>query len=332
MLEELGLDSRAEAVYRLMLMHRDWGVREIAVSLRTSESEVRDLLSRLADLTLLRQSLDSPDEMRPVNPEVGLQLLLERQHAELLERQQRLAETKAAVSQLIADYMEVPRAGDYEGAERLDGMDAIQSRLEKLARSAESACLSFMPGGAQSAQSLAASRPLDEHMLRRGTSVLTVYLASVRNDPATLGYARWLTEHGGEVRTVPTLPLRMVLFDYAVALVPIDLGNTRRGAVQLTVPGAVAALIALFEQVWHSAVPLGDESRRADGDLTSPERELLRLLAQGVTDEVAARELGISLRTERRMMATLMQRLGARSRFEAGMRASERKWIQPLSC
>jgi DNA-binding CsgD family transcriptional regulator/sugar-specific transcriptional regulator TrmB len=327
-LEELGLDSRAEAVYRLMLMHRDWGVREIAVSLHTSESEVRELLSRLAALTLLRQSLDAPAELRPVNPEVGLQLLLERQHAELLERQQRLAETKAAVSQLIADYTAVPRqAGTYDGAERLDGMDAIQSRLEKLARSAQSVCLSFMPGGAQSPESLAASRPLDEHMLRRGTTVLTAYLSSVRNDPATLSYARWLTEHGGEVRTAPTLPLRMVLFDYEVALVPIDLGNTKLGAVQLTVPGAIAALVALFEQVWQSALPLGDESKRADDELTSQERELLRLLSQGVTDEVAARELGISLRTERRMMATLMQRLGARSRFEAGMRASERKWL-----
>jgi DNA-binding CsgD family transcriptional regulator len=315
-LEELGLDPRAEAVYRLMLAHRDWGVREIAVSLRTSESEVRELLSRLADLTLLRRSLDAPQELRPVNPEVGLQLLLERQHAELLEKQQRLAETKAAVSQLIADYAAQPRAGAYDGAERLDGMDAIQSRLETLARGAESVCLSFMPGGGQSAESLAASRPLDEHLL-----------PSVRNDPATLGYARWLTEQGGEVRTAPTLPPRMVLFDYQVALVPVDLGNTRRGAVQLTVPGAIAALVALFEQVWQTAVPLGDESKRADGDLTSQERELLRLLSQGVTDEVAARELGISLRTERRMMATLMQRLGARSRFEAGMRASERRWL-----
>jgi DNA-binding CsgD family transcriptional regulator/sugar-specific transcriptional regulator TrmB len=328
-LEELGLDSRAEAVYRLMLINRAWGVSEIAVSLGIPESEVRESLSRLAELALLRQSLDAPDRMHPVNPEVGLQLLLGRQHAEVLERQQRLAESRAAVSQLITDYTTVQPVGVPDGAERLDGMDAIQLRLEELAWGAASVCLSFMPGGAQSPQSLAASRPLDEQMLRRGISVLTVYLASVRNDPATLGYARWLTELGGEVRTVPTLPLRMVLFDHAVALVPIDLDNTRRGAVQLTVPGAIAALIALFEQVWQSAVPLGDESKRADGDLMSEERELLRLLSQGLTDEVAARQLGISIRTERRMVAEIMRRLGARSRFEAGMRASERNWISP---
>lgn len=71
MLEELGLDSRTEAVYRLMLTHRDCGIREMAISLHASESAVRESLTRLADLTLLRQSLDAPEQMRPVNPEVG---------------------------------------------------------------------------------------------------------------------------------------------------------------------------------------------------------------------------------------------------------------------
>jgi DNA-binding CsgD family transcriptional regulator len=168
-------------------------------------------------------------------------------------------------------------------------------------------------------------------MLTRGKSVVTVYLDSVRNDPATLGYARWLTEHGGAVRTTPTLPVRMVLFDREIALVPIDPENTRRGAVQLTGAGIITALVTLFEQVWTMAVPLGDESRHVDDELTGQERELLRLLAQGLTDEVAARKLGISLRTERRMMASIMDRLGAHSRFEAGLRANERRWLSPLS-
>lgn len=49
----------------------------------------------------------------------------------------------------------------------------------------------------------------------------------------------------------------------------------------------------------------------------------------GLTDEVAARRLGISLRTARRMMARIMERLGAHSRFEAGLRAKERRWLSP---
>jgi DNA-binding CsgD family transcriptional regulator/sugar-specific transcriptional regulator TrmB len=309
-----------------MLLHRDWGVDEIAVGLGIPEAQVRESLTRLADLALLRQSLEAPKQVRRVSPEVGLQLLLERRQAELLERQQRLAASRAAVSELLADYTAAGSGGVHEATERLDGIDAIQSRLEELAQRATSVCHSFMPGGAQSPQSLAASKPLDEQMLRCGLEVLTVYLTSMRNDPATLGYARWLTELGGKVRTVPTLPLRMVLFDREIALVPIDIDDTRRGAVQLTAPAVIAALVALFEQIWHSAIPLGDEAERASEELTLQERELIRLLSQGVTDEVAARQLGISLRTERRMMAAIMRRLGARSRFEAGMLAGKRKW------
>ena len=331
MLKELGLDSQAEAVYRLMLMHRGWGVREIARALSIPEEQVRDSLSRLADLALLRQSLELPGQVCPVSPEVGLRVLLERRQAEVLENQRRLAESRAAVSQLLVDYTTAQTSDTRDGAELLDGLDAIQSRLEELAQRAQSVCLSFMPGGVHSQQSLTASRPLDEHMLQRGIDVLTVYRTSMRNHPATLKYAQWLAELGGKVRTVPTLPLRMVLFDRELALVPVDLDNTHRGAVQVTTPGVIAALVSLFEQVWQSAVPLGHEPEHAEGDLTAQERELLRLLSQGLTDQVTARQLGVSLRTERRMMATIMQRLGARSRFEAGMLANERHWISSLN-
>ncbi len=57
------------------------------------------------------------------------------------------------------------------------------------------------------------------------------------------------------------------------------------------------------------------------------ERELLRLLAQGLTDATVAKRLNVSLRTERRMVADLMRRLGASGRFEAGVKAARRRWI-----
>jgi DNA-binding CsgD family transcriptional regulator len=260
---------------------------------------------------------------------MGLQLLLHRQQAEVLEQQHRFTKSQAAVSELISEYTAARRTGMSGDTERIEGMDAVQSRLEELAQRTTSGCLSFMPGGGQSASSLTASKPLDELMLQRQNTVLTLYLDSVRNDTATVAYARWLTELGGLVRTTPTLPLRMVLFDREIALVPIDPENTRLGAVQLTGPGIITALITLFEHVWDAAIPLGDESRHTCGELTSQERELLRLLSQGLTDEVAARRLGVSLRTTRRMMASIMERLGAHSRFEAGLRAKERRWLSP---
>lgn len=60
-----------------------------------------------------------------------------------------------------------------------------------------------MPGGAQSAASLEASRPLDSELMRRGVSLLTVYLDSVRNDKPTVECANWLHENGGESALYP---------------------------------------------------------------------------------------------------------------------------------
>ncbi|AEH08041.1 MULTISPECIES: LuxR C-terminal-related transcriptional regulator [Protofrankia] len=65
-------------------------------------------------------------------------------------------------------------------------------------------------------------------------------------------------------------------------------------------------------------------------DNTSPndsERLLLRLLSLGAKDEAAARHLGVSVRTVRRMIADLMRRMDARSRFQAGILAAKKDWL-----
>jgi DNA-binding NarL/FixJ family response regulator len=92
----------------------------------------------------------------------------------------------------------------------------------------------------------------------------------------------------------------------------------------------VAALCALFEQTWLSANPVGTDRRPDDDGLNSQERAIITLLAQGHTDEVIARKLGVSVRTSRRITAELTARLGARSRFQAGARAVERGWIKDV--
>src|SRR5206468_3864766 len=48
------------------------------------------------------------------------------------------------------------------------------------------------------------------------------------------------------------------------------------------------------------------------------EIEVIWLLAQGYTDEAVAKRLGVSPRTSRRSVNSVMRRLGAHSRFQAG--------------
>ncbi|MGV9268644.1 helix-turn-helix transcriptional regulator [Kitasatospora sp. NPDC003701] len=107
-----------------------------------------------------------------------------------------------------------------------------------------------------------------------------------------------------------------------VPIVPIIPEDAREGAGLLPSPGVIAALRALFEQIREQAHPLGGSGRRDPHGLGSQERELLRLLAEGLTDERAGQRLGVSLRTVRRMTADLMVRMDARSRFRAGIQVA----------
>ncbi|WP_405526138.1 LuxR C-terminal-related transcriptional regulator [Streptomyces avidinii] len=329
MLSALGLDTPTEAVYRLLAARPEgWGVGQMAERLELEEQQVRDALDRLAELALLRRSADRPGGWRAIHPELGLQLLLRRRQEELERRRRELDETHVAVTRMIADCAGPAVGGAEPDSERLIGMDAIQSRLEQIANKATASVCTFMPGGGHSPASIEAARHNDAQILLRGVEVRTVCLDSVRNSAPTLAYARWLTDNGGEVRTVPTLPLRMILIDGTSALVPLDPSDTRRGAVLLHTAGAMTALSTLFEQVWAVALPLGAQQPRHEGTgLTAQERELLTLLARGLTDETAAGRLGVSLSTVRRSMASIMERLGARSRFEAGLRAAQAGWL-----
>ncbi|MFI5530531.1 LuxR C-terminal-related transcriptional regulator [Kitasatospora sp. NPDC051853] len=328
MLELLGLDPTAEAVYRELLAHPEGGLAELCARLALSEPVVRDALDRLADLTLLRASRDRPGQLRPVSPERGLELILRRQEEELARRQQELTLGRAAAARAVAEYADLRPGSGTVQAERLQGLDAIQAKLEVLTEGLTEECLSVMPGGAQSAASLEASRPLDQDAMARGVRLLTLYQDSVRNDLPTFLYAQWMAGLGGQVRTAPMLPPRLLVFDRRVAVVPIDPADTRAGALCTTEPGLVASLVALFEQAWDTATPLGaDPASDRETGLNPAERELLRLLATGLTDEAAGKRLGVSLRTVRRQMAALMERLDAASRFEAGLKAAQRGWL-----
>jgi hypothetical protein len=81
--------------------------------------------------------------------------------------------------------------------------------------------------------------------------------------------------------------------------------------------------VRLFDLLWRQASPLtwwrpGTEP--GDG----VDHELLDLLGTGMKDEAIARELGIGVRTLGRRLAALLEALGARTRFQAGLQASRR--------
>ncbi|MFJ9620054.1 helix-turn-helix transcriptional regulator [Streptomyces noursei] len=327
MLTVLGLDAVAESVYRAMLADPSGGVAELVARVGKPEDEVRDALDLLSELALVQPSSEQPGRPRAVSPDIGMEILMARQQADLAAQQQRLEASRAVAAQLIAEYADLRPAASGPGVEQLIGIEQIRDRLARLTRDVTTEVMSFAPGGAQPAAQMKASRPLDEQLLGRGVRIRTVYLSSVRNDQPTVDYANWLADLGGQIRTTPALPTRMIITDRSTAIIPVSSDDTATGAVVLTSQGTLTALCALFEGVWSCAQPLGEAAPKDSHGLNPQESTTIALLAQGHTDEAIAKRLGVSQRTARRIATDLMERLGARSRFAAGARAVQHGWL-----
>lgn len=171
-------------------------------------------------------------------------------------------------------------------------------------------------------------RRVDYDNLRRGVRYRVLFPDRARGIPVLAARLGSLALAGAEVRTLPDVPVDATVVDEALAILPNETDGGRPGGVAMfRLPSVVGTIMELFELVWPSAVPLVASEMPDGAELTERERELLALLSAGWTDESAAARLGVSVRTVRRLMATIMSRLGARSRFQAGVKAADRGWL-----
>lgn len=231
------------------------------------------------------------------------------------------------LSALLAGLSELGSRTSDSGVTTLRGVAAVRDWLAKELDDVQGESLSCVPGGGQPAASLAAALPLDRALLERGVRLQTLYQTSAVNDPVTRRHVAQMTALGEQVRTVPVVPMRMLISDRRVALVPIDPANTALGAIVVETPGIVAAFVSLFETYWAAGVPFGEDRAADDGVLTPHEQQVIRALADGLRDEEIAESLAVSVRTLRRTVASLMERLNASSRFSAGVAAVRQGWL-----
>ncbi|MFF2145434.1 LuxR C-terminal-related transcriptional regulator [Kitasatospora sp. NPDC058190] len=327
MLEVLGLDVDAERVYRAMLACPEGTVADFVARTGLTDPDTRAALDRLSAMALIHPSQTEGAGFRAIGPESAMELLLARQQAELAAHQVRIEASRAAAAQLIAECSALRPAPAGNHVEQLVGADAIRERLARLADGVRHEISTFAPGGAHTEDDLHASREPNARLLQRKVRMRTVYLDSIRNHQPTVDHVAWLGELGGQVRTVPTLPIRMIIADRTHAVLPLDTDDARAGAVVLTGAGTVTALSALFESIWTDATPLGAPSAVPPDQMTPQERAALELLTHGHTDESIAKRLGVSPRTARRIAADLLDRLDARSRFQAGVHAVQDGWL-----
>ncbi|GLY65096.1 LuxR C-terminal-related transcriptional regulator [Amycolatopsis taiwanensis] len=165
------------------------------------------------------------------------------------------------------------------------------------------------------------ARPVHHQNLRRGVRYRVLVPESARMAPSLGARLSKLALAGAAVRTLPEVPTDTLVVDRTTAVYRAD--RPGAGIAPFRHPGVVAAAVEMFERLWFTSAPLLPDTT----ELAARERELLSLLAAGRTDAAAAEALGISVRTVRRLVAGIMDRLGARSRFMAGVKAAHHGWL-----
>jgi DNA-binding CsgD family transcriptional regulator len=193
----------------------------------------------------------------------------------------------------------------------------------------------------------ASLEPLESNLLDRGVNWRAIYTPDSFSRDGGWEETLRLAEYGEQARIVPALPLKLVIADRSIALLSLSLDGSRHDALVTESPALIALLHGAFESFWAQALPLtsaglalsvpladiGDQTvppAATSRVSTSPGREqqaILALIGAGLTDDVIAARLGISVRSLRRRSQRLMADLGVQSRFQLGVEAARRGWV-----
>lgn len=327
MLDPLGLDEATLAVYNALLREPDSTPDHISALVGRPVDEVLQLMEELRKLELLVPSWTNPVVEHAVHPRVGLSGLAERRRTELNRLLGDLTMAQASAEIMAEQYNELLTARTSGDSEVLQGRANASRRIEELGMKARNTFWGLVPGHVDDIVAAPEDSP-DIPLLERGIKMRTVYLQSMTVSKQGLEFAAYMYKQGNEVRATPTLPMRLLIIDQEVAIMPLNPESQTAGAVIHRSPAVVALALALFDSYWSRATDLfAPEDRDDNHPLTPHEAEVLRLLAGGAKDEQVARLLGISLRTARRITANLSERLDATSRFELGVAAAKRGWV-----
>ncbi|MFE2644594.1 hypothetical protein ACFXDO_18785 [Streptomyces nigra] len=319
-----------DSVYRAMLRRPGLRLEDLRATLALEDRELHRALDELSDLALVDDSWRETRTVHPASPQLGLQALLARKQAEIARQQQFLEKTREQLGWLVNHHMSQDATAPGTGTERVHGPATVRMRIREMISLTQRELLSFVPQGP--------AEPLTGTLLARTVQVRTVCSPQALRPPAHVARRPETAQpdgttetaaHPAQYRTLPDLPIRLHIADRRTALAQMDTDEGWQDALLVEEPAVVAVLVSLFETIWCSAArPQAATSRdEAPGEsetLNEQDLQLLRLLSQGLTDEAAARKMGVSLRTERRMLTKLSQSLDAHSRFQLGQRAAER--------
>jgi DNA-binding CsgD family transcriptional regulator/sugar-specific transcriptional regulator TrmB len=315
----LGLSGLEAGVYVALLRTGPQAPAGLGRELGMRTAEVGQVVTALAGWGLATRPGPDLGEVAPLDPAVAVRQLAARREAELASA------AAGALSGYEAYRRRVGLPAGSDVVEIISG-DVLQQKVVELEQSAtqEIRSLDTAPYGSSEPDN-----PTELANLRRGVRYRVVYArASVELAEFYQRNILPCTAAGEQARVVPSVPAKLMIIDDRAALVLLSAADVDRNSSALLVRrcSLLPALTALFDAYWQLGRPLSGTGGQAQS-LKPYERQLLALLAGGVTDDVAARNLGISRRTVTRCVERLMTVTGASSRFQLALNAAREGWL-----
>ncbi|MFF4897983.1 LuxR C-terminal-related transcriptional regulator [Streptomyces sp. NPDC001068] len=299
--------------------------RALSEAAGVSVAQTEQALRRLEERALAVRTGDRPERWVASPPRVSVGTLLARRRSELA-RAEELAE------QIYAAYDAASGPRSAHLVELLTDESEVAARYTGLLRDSALEVLHL----AKPPYVTAHGDPGDEPAVGAGVSLRSVYETGGFSDALSLETALRGTADGGELRLASHLPTKLVVVDRRAALLPARVDHPLTGTLIVHSPALVAALVSLFEMVWERAMPASLETRleRQAAErstrvtpVDTRTREVLRLMATGMKDDTIARVLGISRRTVQKHVSAAGSALGARTRFQIALLATEQGWL-----
>ncbi|GAA3836918.1 hypothetical protein GCM10022226_68620 [Sphaerisporangium flaviroseum] len=312
-------------LYRTARGRGSWDASAVAAEVGAEIFDVEAAISCLEELGLLVPSPRTPAGYMVVNPDVALFRLLDFERTIAANYQRESTHCREALNVLLRDYPEAGSRANRLTIEPLRTPAELAAFLDHRSTLVKKRKLVIHPDlpMAETAEHMM-SRDVDA--LARGVKLRAIYSAHVVPHAAMRDYCMEVMRCGADIRVAGYLPLRMIVMDDDLALLPSDPQSAGNGYVAVHSTEVVKSMSAVFAHHWSAASPIASLQDSADdtgGFLSGQEQAIIQMLAIGIKDEVIARRLGVSRRTLTRAISTLLDRLAVETRFQAAMKVTK---------
>lgn len=316
MLSALGLAVDEERLYRaLVTLPGPVPAAELQLRSGLPAAAVPVLLLSLTQLGLV---ISTHDGYAVAPPAVALGALLRGQRDDLRTVEMELvalaeAHRLATIGRKADDVIEV-----------ITGADAVRHRFAQIQHAAKQEVRSMVvPNATVVPPGENVAEPVS---MARGVRYRVIVDREFLENPGGPDIIAQALDEGEEVRIVDRVPIKMIIADRELGMLPLlSEQNTAPASVLVQASGVLDAMIALFDEVWRRAQPIRGIGA-ADSPLEELDQRILMLLLAGLTDHAIAGSLSLSARTVQRRIRHLMDLAGVDTRVQLGWHAARKDW------